>query len=87
MDSMLPRLLDQYAPDMAGMLERLRVNRSEVASQSPGLTSVAIKNCIRCPDKAICRAWQASGEDFREPPEFCPSAILVHQWCTQEAPG
>jgi len=75
-------LADQYAPDMAGMLERLGVNRSEVASQSPGLTSVAIKDCIRCPDKTICRAWQASDGDPAEAPEFCPNAILFHQGCS-----
>src|SRR3954453_1233274 len=87
MDSILLRMLDQYTPEMAGMLERLGVDRSEVVSHSPGLTSVAIKNCIRCPDKVICRAWQASEEDFREPPEFCPDAVLFHQWCSQKAPG
>jgi Family of unknown function (DUF6455) len=81
MDSMLLRMLDQYTPEMASLLERLGVDRSEVVAQSPGLTSVAIKNCIRCPNKAVCRASLASDEVFREPPEFCPNAVLFHQWC------
>ena len=82
MDSMLLRMLDQYAPEMTGMLECLGVDRSEVVSRSPGMTSVAIKNCIRCPEKAICRAWLAGVEDARVPPEFCPNAVLFYRWCT-----
>jgi hypothetical protein len=68
MDSMLVRMLDQYAPEMAGMLECLEVDRSEVVARSPGITSVAITNCLRCPNKAICKAWQTGAEDPRLPP-------------------
>jgi hypothetical protein len=80
MDSMLVRMLDQYAPEMAGMLECLKVERTEVVARSPGLTSVAITNCIRCPDKAICKDWQTGAEDRKVPPEFCPNAVLFRAW-------
>jgi Family of unknown function (DUF6455) len=86
MDSMLLRMLDQYTPEMAGMLQRLGITSSEVVAHRPGLTSVAIKNCIRCPTKAVCRAWQASEEDLGEPPAFCPNAVLFHQWCAEQPP-
>jgi hypothetical protein len=82
---MLTSMLDQDAPEMAAMLDCLGVDRSEVALRSPGMTFAAVKNCTRCRDKASCRAWQAPVEDRREPPEFCPNAILFHRWCNAAA--
>ena len=62
---MLTSMLDQDAPEMAAMLDCLGVERSEVVARSPGMTSVAITNCIRCPDKAICKAWQTGADDHQ----------------------
>jgi hypothetical protein len=80
LDFMLLSMLDQDAPQMAAMLDSLGVERSEVASRSPGMTFAAIKNCTRCPDKAICKTWQTGAEDRRVPPEFCPNAVLFRAW-------
>jgi hypothetical protein len=84
MDTMLVRLLDQYTPEMASMLKRLGVDRDEVLLRDPRLTTAAIKVCMCCPNKALCRAWQESRDDFREAPEFCRDAVVLHHWCSKE---
>ncbi|MDJ1465775.1 DUF6455 family protein (plasmid) [Nitratireductor sp. GZWM139] len=75
----LSQKIETHAKLMGKMMDRCDVDLQRLAADRLGLTlASAVRTCARCRNADSCRGWLAAtaGETKRQPPSFCPNAVL-----------